>query len=162
MKDMTFREMRRKNKALSEADCLRLLESAKRGVLSVIGDGGYPYGAPVNHYYNEEDGCLYFHGGLAGHRVDAVRANDKASFCVVDDGVPDEGGWALTFCSVIVFGRVEIVEDRETVYRLSAALSRKFTSDEDYIRHEIEKSGPATLMLRLIPEHMTGKRVREE
>lgn len=157
-----FREMRRKNKALAEEDCVRLLKTAKRGVLSVNGDGGYPYGTPINHYYNEEDGCLYFHGGLAGHRVDAVKANDKASFCVIDEGIPDADGWALTFSSVIVFGRVEIVEDRNEVYRLSAALSRKFTSDEDYIRREIDKFGPATLMLRLVPVHMTGKRVREE
>ena len=157
-----FREMRRKNKALAEEDCVRLLKTAKRGVLSVNGDGGYPYGTPINHYYNEEDGCLYFHGGLIGHRVDAVKANDKASFCVIDEGIPDADGWTLTFSSVIVFGRVEIVEDRNEVYRLSAALSRKFTSDEDYIRREIDKFGLATLMLRLVPAHMTGKRVREE
>ena len=31
-----------------------------RGVLSVLDDNGYPYGIPMNHWYNEEDGKLYF------------------------------------------------------------------------------------------------------
>ena len=50
-----FRELLRKNKQLSEADCIRILESETRGVLSVQGDDGYPYGMPMNHFYNPED-----------------------------------------------------------------------------------------------------------
>jgi hypothetical protein len=56
---------------------------------------------------------------------------------------------------------VEFIEDRETVYRISRELSHKFTNDEKYIEHEIEKSGPGTLMFALVPEHMTGKTVNE-
>jgi hypothetical protein len=62
---------------------------------------------------------------------------------------------------VIVFGRIELIEDRETVYEISRQLSYKFTNDEAYIAHEIEKSGPGTLLLVLTPEHMTGKLVKE-
>ena len=32
-------------------------------MLAVNGDGGYPYASPMNHYYNPEDGCVYFHCG---------------------------------------------------------------------------------------------------
>ena len=68
-----FRELVRKKQALSREECIEVLQKETRGVLSVIGDGGYPYGAPMNHWYNEEDGCIYFHCGNAGHRVDALR-----------------------------------------------------------------------------------------
>ena len=34
--------------------------------------------------------------------------------------------------------------------------------DEEYIEKEIEKAGPFTLMFALRPEHITGKRVKEE
>ena len=67
----------------------------------------------------------------------------------------------MQFKSVIVFGRIEFIEDRETIYSVAEKLSRKFTDDEAYIRDEIERSGPATLMFALIPEHITGKSVLE-
>ena len=30
------------------------------------------------------EGKLYFHSALAGHKVDAIRKCDKASFCVIE------------------------------------------------------------------------------
>ena len=156
-----FRKMVRFKQQIGEEECLRILKEEKRGVLSVLGDDGYPYGMPVNHYYCEEDGTIYFHGGFKGHKIDALRRCDKASFCVYDEGYREEGDWALHIKSVIVFGRVEFIEDRETIYRLSAELSRKFTQDEAYIQGELDRSGPRTLMFALVPEHMTGKLVKE-
>ena len=156
-----FREMARKNKELPADECICILKSELRGVLSVLGDDDYPYGMPINHYYCEQDGKLYFHGGKTGHKIDAMKRHDKASFCVYDSGFHKDGEWALTIRSVIVFGRIEFIEDQETTYRISAELSRKFTDDEAYIAEEIERSGPRTLLFALVPEHMTGKTVQE-
>ena len=156
-----FRNMIRAKQQLSREECAAILRTEKRGVLSVIGDEGWPYGVPLNHYYNEADGKLYFHSGKQGHKLDALRANGKASFCVLDEGRREAGDWALRFRSVIVFGRVEFIEDRETIYEISARLSRKFTDDEAYIADELRRSGPATCMFALVPEHITGKRIKE-
>lgn len=156
-----FREMVRQKQQLAKEECIEILKNEKRGVLSVLGDDDYPYGMPLNHYYCEEDGKIYFHGRRGGHKIDAMKRHDKASFCVYDEGFRKEGEWALNIRSVIVFGRIEFIPDRETTYRISAELSRKFTNDEEYIRRELEKSGPGTLMFALIPEHMTGKLVNE-
>ena len=157
-----FREMTRKRQQIPEAECIELLKSEKRGVLSVLGDDGYPYGMPINHFYNEEDGCLYFHSGKAGHRTDAMKRCDKASFCVYDQGFTRPGDWALNIKSVIVFGRLKIVEDHTRALEISRRLSYKFTSDEGYIDDEIKRSGPGVLVFRLVPEHMTGKLVNEK
>ena len=156
-----FRELVRKKQQISNEECVELLKEELRGVLSVQGDDGYPYGLPINHYYNEADGCLYFHSGMTGHKIDALRRDSKASFCVYDQGYRREGEWALNIKSVIVFGRIEIIEDKETIYDISRKLSHKFTQDEAYIEKEITHSGPRTLMFRLVPEHMTGKLVNE-
>ncbi len=156
-----FREMLRKKQELPQEECIDILKTELRGVLSVLGDNEYPYGMPINHYYCEKDGKLYFHGGKKGHKIDAIKRHDKASFCVYDRGFRREGEWALNIRSVIVFGRIEIIEDRETVYQISAELSRKFTDDEAYISKEIKQSGPGTLLFALVPEHMTGKIVNE-
>ena len=66
-----FRELTRKNKQLSMEDCVCVLNTQNRGILSVNGDDGYPYAMPMNHWYNEEDGKIYFHCGNVGHRLDA-------------------------------------------------------------------------------------------
>ena len=156
-----FRKMRRFKQQITDEECVKVLKEAKRGILSVIGDDGYPYGMPVNHFYNEEDGRLYFHSGMKGHKVDAIERCDKASYCVYDGGYRREGEWALNIRSVIIFGRIEIIEDREKIYDIARRLSYKFTDDEEYIEREIRHSGPRTLMFALVPEHMTGKLVNE-
>ena len=157
-----FRELVRVKQRIPEEECISLLKKEKRGVLSVLGDDGYPYGMPLNHYYCEEDGKLYFHSGKTGHKIDALKRNAKASYCVIDEGTQIEGEWALRFRSVIAFGTVEFVEDREMIYRISRELSYKFTDDEAYIDDEIAHYGPGTAMFALTIEHLTGKTVTEK
>ncbi len=157
-----FRKMARIREQIPNEECIEILKTQLRGVLSVLGDDDYPYGFPINHYYCEEDGKLYFHGGTKGHRTDAMRNHGKASFCVLDEGRPEqEGGWALRFRSVIVFGRLEEVEDHDRAIEITRALCHKFTSDEEYIEKEIENAGARTMVVCLTPEHMTGKTVLE-
>ena len=156
-----FRELVRKNKQLSREECIAVLKSETRGVLSVIGDEGYPYGTPMNHFYNEDDGCIYFHCGKVGHRLEALQKCDKVSFCTYDKGTAKEGDWALLVKSIIVFGRMEIVEDLDAIIDITTKLSLKFTEDMDYIREEIAQHAHRTLLLRLKVEHMCGKLVTE-
>lgn len=156
-----FRELTRKNRQLPQAECIDVLCTQRRGVLSVNGDDGYPYGMPMNHWYDRESGKIYFHCGRFGHRLDALRRDDRVSFCTHDEGYRKPGEWALNVRSVIVFGRVRIVDDLARVAEITAQLSRAFTQDEEYIRAEIGKYGPATLLLELTPEHVCGKLVEE-
>ncbi len=156
-----FREMLRIRQALSKEECFEILKQEPRGVLSVIGDDGYPYGMPINFWYSEDDGKIYFHGGMKGHKIDAMKKCPKVSFCVYDLGYRREGEWALNIRSVIVFGHVEWVEDRERTMEISRALSYRFTDDEEYIEKEIRFAGGRTLCFVLVPEHISGKLVNE-
>ncbi len=156
-----FREIRRIKQKLPFEECQEILDQELRGVLSVLGDDDYPYGMPLNHYYCREDGKLYFHGGLSGHRIDAVRRHNKVSFCVMAQGFRREGEWALNIRSVIVFGRMEVVEDSEKCDRIYRLLSRKFVDDDAYTQEESERSGGHTMLLVLGPEFISGKIVNE-
>ena len=71
MKPM-FRNITRVKQQLPQEECIRLLQQQPRGVLSLLGDDGYPYGLPIDHWYNEADGKIYFHSGREGHKVDAI------------------------------------------------------------------------------------------
>ena len=156
-----FRQMNRKKQQLTDEECIEILKKEFRGVLSVNGDDGYPYGLPTNHYYCEEDGKIYFHSGKKGHKIDAMNRCSKASYCVYDQGFRRDGEWALNIRSVIVFGHIEIVADFETAMAITRQLSLKYTDDTAYIDREIQQSGKNTLVFRLVPEHITGKLVNE-
>ena len=77
-----FRDIVKKKQKLGHQECIEILKNEKRGVLSVVGDNGYPYGMPLNHFYDERDGKIYFHSGKTGHKIDALKNCDKVSFCV--------------------------------------------------------------------------------
>ncbi len=156
-----FREVVRKKQALTREACIELLRSHPRGVLAVQGDDGYPYGVPTNHFYDPESGLLYFHSGRSGHKVDAIRRCDKVSYCVIDEGERKDGDWAKTYRSVIVFGRVRILDLGEETMELMRRLSLQFTDDTDYIEQEIKLYGGDTLVFAIVPEAMTGKTIRE-
>lgn len=156
-----FRPMRRFKQQISDEECREILISEPRGVLSVIGDEGYPYGVPMDHWYSEADGKIYFHCAKEGHKLDAIRACDKVSFCVMDKGFRKEGEWALNIRSVIVFGRIREVEDEKKRVEIGRSLCRKFTDDKAYIEHEIQNALPRAICLELIPERISGKLVNE-
>ncbi|MDO5444338.1 MAG: pyridoxamine 5'-phosphate oxidase family protein [Eubacteriales bacterium] len=156
-----FRKMQRIRQQITQEECIEILKKEPRGVLSVLGDNGYPYGMPMNFWYDETEGSICFHGGKTGHKIDAVRNCDKVSFCVYDQGYRREKEWALNIKSVIVFGRISEITDENAAIEISRELSRKYTSDSDYIDEEIRKAGSATLCLRLVPEYITGKLVNE-
>ena len=126
------------------------------------GEDGYPYALPIDYYYDEAADTVYFHSGKTGYKVDMLQNNAKACFTVTGEGKREEGEWWLTIQSVIAFGKVETITDPVVIADVSRKLSLRFTDDLAYINAEIEKYLPATLLLALKIEHVTGKTVREK
>ena len=158
-----FREMRRFKQQIGQEECLRILKEQPRGVLSMLGDDDYPYGIPLDHWYCEDNGRIYFHCAKVGHKLDAVRKHDKVSYCVMDGGFRKDGDWALNIRSVVIFGRMRVVEDSEDYLKrkIATGLCHKFTDDEAFLQRELAHSLPRAAFLELTPEHMTGKLVNE-
>jgi hypothetical protein len=153
--------MRRFKQQISEEVCVRVLREQPRGVLSMIGDDGYPYGIPLDHWYSEKENKLYFHCAKVGHKIDAITACDKVSYCVMDKGFRRDGEWALNINSVVVFGRMRIVADEEKKREICTNLVKKFTDDEAFLQKELTDAFPRVNCLELTIEHMTGKLVNE-
>ena len=128
-------------------------------MLALSGDEGYPYAIPMNFIY--EDGHIYFHSAKEGHKIDAVQSCDKASFCVLDDGVQEPNDWWYHFSSVIAYGRIHVMEDWNKVLEKLRLLGNKYFPNEQITNEEM-KSAPRVTMLDLSIEHMTGKRVKEK
>ena len=93
--------------------------------------------------------------------MDALEKQNKVSFCTYDQGYRKEGEWALNVKSVIVFGKMAVIDDMDTLIDIAVKLSHKFIQDDEYIKNEIELYGHETLLLCLTPEHICGKMVNE-
>ena len=155
-----MREMRRSRQLLSREDCESILNEQTSGVLSVYGDDGYPYGVPLSYVY--ADGKLYFHSAKTGHKMDAVRKNNKASFTIIaqDNIVPEE--YTTHFRSVIVSGRVRILETDTEKRAAIEQLAEKYMPDLKEGRlQEIDREFSRLCMLELAIDHMTGKEAIE-
>lgn len=151
-----FRPMRRAHQQLPKEETELIVRSATSGVLALMGDDGYPYTVPLSHVYH--NGTLYFHGAKDGHKADAVRRYDKASFCVVasDDVIPSR--FTTHYKSVIAFGRVREVTDAKEKAEATMALAMRFGMHHmDRGREEIAEVGDRLFMVALDVEHMTGK-----
>ena len=150
-----FREMRRKRQKLSQDECIEILTNEPRGVLALMGDDNYPYALPMSHVY--VDGKIYFHGAMKGHKNDAVKKYPKVSYCVVDDGVRNEGEWWYTFKSVIAFGKIRTLTDRDDKIDKLTHLGDKFFPSHEETVTEINKLLDKTEVFEITIEHMTGK-----
>ncbi len=155
-----FRTMRRFKQQIPGEECVRVLQNGKRGVLSVLGDDGYPYGIPLDFLY--EDGKIFFHGAPAGHKIDAVKACDKVCFTVFDNEEYREGDWAAWIRSVVVFGRIQIIEDREKRLDIVRKIGLKYYPTVAEVDEEMAAAADRVAALELTIEHMTGKLVHEK
>ena len=125
------------------------------------GENGYPYGVPLDHYYDREKDKLYFHGGLAGYRIDCVERDPKVSYCVVSDPQDIEGHWAKKFCSVIVFGTIRFIKNPAEIADITRKLSYRFTDDTAYIEGEIKGSLHKTSLWEMSIDYISGKQIVE-
>ena len=156
-----FREMRRKRQALPLEQCEEVLRRGTSGVLALSGDGGYPYAVPISYCY---DGArLYFHCAKEGHKLDAIRREPRASFCVIDQDqvVPEE--YTTYFRSVIVFGRVTVLEDDGAKRAAVEKLALKYAPADraEHRREYIDREWAPLCMLEMTVDHMTGKEAVE-
>ena len=160
MPNPTFRPMRRYKQQLTEEECIEILQKTPRGVLAVLGDNGYPYTVPLNFVY--DDHRLYFHCAKEGHKLDAIRACDKVSFCVLSEGVKEPTSWWFHFKSVVCFGKVHIIDDPVTKDVKLRLLGAKYFPESYDIDADMAQSAPNAVVLELEIEHFSGKHVREK
>ena len=158
--DITFRPMRRFKQEVSQEECFAILEKAPRGILSVHGENGYPYGMPMNFFL--ADGKIYFHCAREGHKLDAVRADSKVCFTVLSEPVKNPGEWWNCFTSVVCFGRIAEVTDEERRNALLRTLGAKLFPAGYDVEADMARNASRAVVLELTPDHISGKKVREK
>ncbi len=155
-----FRPMRRKRQELAQEESITILQKATSGTLALLGDNGYPYAVPISYVYHE--GKLYFHSAVEGHKVDAIRQCDKASFCVIEQDEVHPEKYTTFFRSVIAFGKIHIIEDEAEKLQMARMLGNRYNPNQDEaLQKELENGLARMLMIRFDIEHLTGKEAKE-
>lgn len=155
-----FRAMRRSRQLLSQEKATEILQRNTSGTLAVLGDDDYPYAVPLSYVF--ADGKLYMHSAKTGHKVDAVRKHEKASFCVIDQDqiVPKE--YTTYFRSVIAFGKVRLLEDEQQMRRAAETLAMKYAPEFSAgIPASIDAAIGRMAILEMTIDHMTAKEAIE-
>jgi uncharacterized protein len=138
-----------------------LLARGYCGRLATVGTDGAPYIVPLLYVW--ADGLIHVHNSLArGHLRANIDHDSRACFEVDEPGEVFAYGrfecdTALAYRSVVAFGRIRVVDDREAKGRFCTALMEK------YARHIPER--PRSFFPRLdqitvyamTVERMTGK-----
>ena len=150
-----FKEMRRKEKKMSNEEIIELLKSGEEGVLATIGKDNYPYAVPLNYVYH--DNGIYFHCATSGHKIDNINHNSKVSFCVVKDTQIISEDFNTKFKSAILFGTAQELHDDEKEEGLMVLVrglsSAHIKAGEKYIKNAIDK----TKVFKIKIEHKSGK-----
>lgn len=147
--------MRRKDKALSENDVLKILQDGEYGVLATVSEDGQPYGVPLSYIFEADN--IYFHCALVGHKLENIESNARVSFTVVGrtEVIPSE--FSTGFESVIAFGVATVITGNER-YQALMGLAKKYSPDfvGDAPAY-IEKFDKQTAVVRIKIEQITGK-----
>ena len=109
---MTPRPMHRQDRQLPQEEAWALLTQGTYGVLSVVGDEGWPYAVPM--HYTVMDGQIYLHCAKTGYKLDAIARDDRVCFTVTlrEELVQDHA--TSLYESVVVLGRAALVTDQAT------------------------------------------------
>lgn len=152
-------KMRRFKQMLSQTASEDVLKRNTCGVLSLLDDDLTPYGVPLSYCYT--NGCLYFHCAKAGRKLNAIKANPRASFCVVDKDqiIPSE--FTTYFRSVIVSGSIEILENEDERRQALFDIGNRYSPNVPGLENEVASSIDRAVILKLTPSSITGKQAKE-
>lgn len=155
------REMRRKKQELSIEEIRDIFERGSSGVLALDGGDGYPYAVPLNYVYDKD--AIYFHCAKDGHKLEAIRKNPRASFCVIDQDAVVPAEYTSYYRSAIAFGTVRIMEGEDEKREAIEKLGIKYAPDEsrEHLDRTIVNAWPRLCMLELRVERMSGKQAIE-
>ncbi len=158
-----YRELRNKNKKMSDEKLKQLLEEGEYGILSTVDKENQPYATPLS--YIAIDNNIYFHGAKEGHKVDNINNETKVCFCIVGKTEPvyDNIHFSSYYESIVAFGKASKLEDIEEKEEVLFKMTKKyFPNNEEEINQYVKKFSQFANVYKITIEHITGKESKKE
>ncbi|GAB1476822.1 pyridoxamine 5'-phosphate oxidase family protein [Bacillota bacterium] len=152
---MMFQEMRRKDREISNDQIEQILLEADYGVLSTIGENGYPYGVAVNYIYYK--GRIFIHCAAKGHKLNNIKHNNKVSFLIVTDVDVKPEQVSTNYKSVVAFGSAEEIQGDLKDEALKQFIYKYCGDFIDGGLEYVEKAKGEARVFAINIDHMTGK-----
>lgn len=149
-------QMRRKDRELTAEETRNILENGIYGILSTIGEDGYPYGVPVNYVYDRNKDAIYIHGTReVSHKYANMEFSSKACFTVITKAETLSDKFSTSYQSAIMFGNIHVLQDGRKVLE---AFIEKYSHDfkADGIAY-VERAHDHTRVYEFAIESITGK-----
>ncbi len=151
--------LRRHDKAIESAeDCAEILASVRTISLSMCADNE-PYLITLNHGWDPEHQCLYFHSAPTGKKIDMLRKNPRIWGMAIEDLGYLDGRCDHAYRSVMFDGNVTFIEDDTAKRHALEVMIRQHESDPEAVI--TEQLTPArvtgTTIARININQMSGK-----
>ena len=151
-----FRAIRLKDRIVDDEKAIEIIKKGSYGVLSTIGEDGYPYGVPLNYTYF--DNCICFHCAQKGHKLENINFNKKVSFCVVTKSDVLGNEFDTDYESAIAFGEATVITDDLEKKDILISVLNKYSAD--YLKagdNYMKKYWDGTKVIKIKIEHLSGK-----
>ena len=146
-------KVRRQDRLLDIENALALLSNVEYGFLAFGNETG-GYGIPINFVFSTES--IYFHCAPEGEKLRYLDKN--VCFCVVGTTTVQSSKFTTEYESVLVFGKIQVVEDDVERMKVLELLIDKYSAEHKEVGLEYaKKSFNRTKILRLNIERVSGK-----
>jgi nitroimidazol reductase NimA-like FMN-containing flavoprotein (pyridoxamine 5'-phosphate oxidase superfamily) len=156
-------KMKRQDLVMNEARTQALLMRAFCGRLATVGMDGAPYCTTMLYLWM--DGCIFMHGArTTGHLKSNIDHEPRVCLAIDEPGsVFDYGRFecdsGMSYASVLVFGRVRIVEEVAAKQKFFDALMSKYRTAETTRPRSFYPRIDHITLYALEIERLTGKEV---
>jgi nitroimidazol reductase NimA-like FMN-containing flavoprotein (pyridoxamine 5'-phosphate oxidase superfamily) len=152
-------ELRRKERTMKTSREIELLlERMPVGRLAVTTAEG-PYIVAVNYLFLK--GSIYFHSGVAGRKMEALRADSRVCFMVDEIGPQvlweEDCGISQIYKSVVCFGKAEFVEGQIEKKRILKEMVQKYVPSSYAFSPMKDQNIKKTAIIKIVIESMSGK-----
>lgn len=151
-----MREMRRKERAMTEKEARRVLHACEYAVLSMVGPDGKPYAVPISPA--GVGNTVYFHCAPAGYKLECMEHEPEVCLVCAEDIVPLPEQFSTTYRSAIAYGRAKAVtDDAEKIRALRLICEKYAPSNMDGFDEAIRKSLAHTGIVKIELREVSGK-----
>lgn len=150
-----MKELRRKDREISQEEALSILSAAEYGYLSTATPDATPYGVPLS--FCVQEGNIYFHCAMEGRKLDNLRQNPAVSFCAVGrtQMMPEKFG--TQYESAIAAGEAQEVFDGEKQAALEGLVQKYSPEHIESGAKYIDALTHKTRVFKIVINALSGK-----
>ena len=156
-----FRNIRRRERALTEEQAWLILDKGVYGVLATVDKSSQSHGTPISYAVDKERGYIFFHGASSGQKIDNMKQNPRVCFTVVGEAEPifihDPFDYSVYFASTMAYGEVEVLSGDEKKMSLLTIVKKYFPENVKGADEYYDKFGPLIDVWKIKVNRITAK-----